>query len=223
MSFFKFLIFLALFLTVNLFAYPNYSNALKEKKIYPLGKSIYNKKCSDINVSNYDSFTALESSIQTKSRCKNLQKKYQEALALYLWEQLRVDSKKKIPKIVITHKDKCPVCGMFLYKYPRWVSMIEYKSGKKLYFDGLKDLFKYYFGHLKNVEGLYSRDYYTQKVIAVKDAYFVLGSDVYGPMGNELIAFKDKKSAENFLFDHKGKKIVTFKDITKGMVYKLDE
>jgi nitrous oxide reductase accessory protein NosL len=213
-----------LLLAVEIFAYPNYSDAIKEKKIYPLGKNIYEKRCSSIKPSNYNTFSALEDAIKNDAHCKKLQTKYQEALALYLWEKVRITKKdKKYPEIVVTHKDKCPVCGMFLYKYPRWVSMIEYSNGKKLYFDGLKDLFKYYFEDPKDIKGLFTRDYYTQETIALKDAYFVLGSDVYGPMGNELIAFKDKKSAQNFFFDHRGKKIVNFKEITKSMVYKLDE
>jgi nitrous oxide reductase accessory protein NosL len=42
-------------------------------------------------------------------------------------------------------------------------------------------------------------------------------------MGNELIAFKDKKSAQQFMFDHKGTEILTFEAITQERVYKLDE
>ena len=37
---------------------------------------------------------------------------------------------------------KCPVCGMFVAKYPNWVGMIHFKGDKYLYFDGAKDLFK---------------------------------------------------------------------------------
>ena len=68
-----------------------------------------------------------------------------------------------------------------------------------------------------------TQGYYTQETIAVKDAYFVIGSDVYGPMGNELVAFKDKERAKNFLFDHHGRKILSFDAITPQTVYKLDE
>ena len=42
-------------------------------------------------------------------------------------------------------KDKCPVCGMFVYKYPDWVGQIIFKDGATSFFDGAKDLFKYYF------------------------------------------------------------------------------
>ena len=41
--------------------------------------------------------------------------------------------------------DKCPVCGMFVAKYPDWVGEIIFTDGSVAFFDGAKDLFKYYF------------------------------------------------------------------------------
>jgi len=65
-------------------------------------------------------------------------------------------------------------------------------------------------------------DYYTLESLPAKDALFVTGSNVYGPMGNELIPFKNRKEAENFLSDHKGEKILGFKDIDAKTVMALD-
>ena len=223
MSFFK-LLSLVFLVSANLFAYPNYSQSLKIKKIYPIGEKVFKKRCSNVDVNRYNSYDDLFKGIQKDKECSSLKERYQEALALYLWDHKSL--KKKIsnyPSLHVNHKEKCPICGMFLYKYPRWVAMIEYKDGKKYYFDGLKDMFKYYFLHPKGTEGFFSRDYYTQETIPLKSAYLVLGSNIYGPMGHELIPFKDKKSAEQFLFDHKGKTIVRFKDVTKTTVHKLDE
>jgi nitrous oxide reductase accessory protein NosL len=218
------LLFLVLIVSANLFAYPNYSHSLKVKKIYPMGEKIFKKRCSQVDVAAYSSYDALLSAIQKSTKCGSLKTAYQEALALYLWDHKSVKKREtNYPSLDVDHKEKCPICGMFLYKYPRWVAMIEYKDGKKYYFDGLKDMFKYYFLHPKGIENFFSRDYYTQETIPLKSAYLVLGSNVYGPMGNELIPFKDKKSAEQFLFDHKGRSIIRFKDVTKATVHKLDE
>ena len=216
-------LFLLLFIS-DLFAHTTYSQSIKTKKIYPLGKRVYEKRCSNIDVTKYVSYDGLLEAIEKEPKCSKLKKEYKEALGLYLWDEVRVKKElKKYPSLAVSHKEKCPICGMFLYKYPRWVSMIEYKDGKKIYFDGLKDLLKYYFLHPLAIKGLYTKDYYTQKTISLKDAYFVIGSDVYGPMGNELIAFSDKKSAKTFMYDHRGKKILKFCDINEKMVYKLDE
>ena len=48
-------------------------------------------------------------------------------------------------------KDKCPVCGMFVAKYPDWVAQVRFTNGQTAYFDGVKDLCKFYFniGHYR--------------------------------------------------------------------------
>ncbi len=45
----------------------------------------------------------------------------------------------------ITPSDKCPVCGMFVAKYADFVDQIVFKDGTHAFFDGVKDMMKYYF------------------------------------------------------------------------------
>jgi len=121
-----------------------------------------------------------------------------------------------------SEEDKCPVCGMLVHKYPQWSTEIIFKDGTYVVFDGPKDMFNYYFKIFKynksrskdDIAEIYVTEYYTTKKIKVKDAYFVVGSAVYGPMGEELVPVKGKKEAETFLIEHKGKKILTFKQIS---------
>ena len=127
-------------------------------------------------------------------------------------------------------RDKCPVCGMFVYKYPDWVAQVVYKDGTADFFDGTKDLFKYYFNVKKynpkrsqaDIAVLYVSEYYDMKLIKAEDAFFVIGSDVYGPMGRELIPLTSRAAAETFKADHKGKTIIEFKDVTEKTIEKLD-
>jgi nitrous oxide reductase accessory protein NosL len=127
-------------------------------------------------------------------------------------------------------KDKCPVCGMFVYKYPDWVGQIVFKDGSIAFFDGAKDLFKYYYNlkkynpekTTKDIAAIYVTEYYDMKTIDAGSAFFVVGSDVYGPMGKELIPFVSKADAEAFKKDHKGKRILRFEDIKPGVIKKLD-
>jgi len=62
------------------------------------------------------------------------------------------------------------------------------------------------------------RDYYALKQIDAKSAWFVLGSDVYGPMGHELIPFAREAEAKEFMRDHKGKRIVRFNEVSATLV-----
>lgn len=127
-------------------------------------------------------------------------------------------------------EDKCPVCGMFVYKYPDWLAEIILKDESVEFFDGAKDLFKYYFDpkkyrpgkNKKNIAAIYVMEYYDMKMIDARNAFFVTGSDVYGPMGHELIALATEEDARNFLRDHKGKRILRFEEITPAVIEKLD-
>ncbi|MEA2098661.1 MAG: nitrous oxide reductase accessory protein NosL [Campylobacterota bacterium] len=198
----------------------------KEKKIYPMGKNIFQKMCKEnIDLNNYIEINQLKADIKSRLLCKPLNKNQFQALALYLWEVKRFGDLDNISgTIKVTKDEKCPICGMFVYKYPRWAGQIFYDE-KHYSFDGVKDLMKYYFlnEHKKGISKILVTDYYSQKAIDATKSYYVIGSDIYGPMGDELIPFINKDDAKTFYMDHKGKKILLFNDITEKEVYKLDE
>jgi nitrous oxide reductase accessory protein NosL len=209
------------FLAFNLFAYPEISTAVKEKKIYPMGERVYKKLCKTISVKEYASYENMQDAIKKQKLCKKMQKRHFEALSLYLWDKKRETITQVKAKTIQVDKDeKCPVCGMYVYKYPKWVTQIFYEN-KHYSFDGVKDMMKYYFSHKKGIKEILVRDYYTQKVIDASTAFYVIGSDVYGPMGNELIAFSDEKGAKVFYFDHKAKKVLRFNEIDADLVNSL--
>jgi nitrous oxide reductase accessory protein NosL len=119
-------------------------------------------------------------------------------------------------------RDKCPVCGMFVHKYPHWTAEIVFKDGTYVVFDGPKDMFKYYFNIKKyntnrqkdDVESIYVTDYYTTRPVNARDVYFVTGSDVLGPMGKELVPVKGEDAAGTFMKDHNGKRMLRFDEVT---------
>jgi copper chaperone NosL len=126
--------------------------------------------------------------------------------------------------------DKCPVCGMFVARYPDFVDQIVFKDGSHAFFDGVKDMMKYYFDLPKynpsktkaDIAHILVTDYYSMKLIDGLQAFYVIGSDVYGPMGKELMPFKDEAAAKEFKVDHKGTAILSFKDITPELIKPLD-
>lgn len=127
-------------------------------------------------------------------------------------------------------EDRCPICGMFVYKYPDWIAQIHFKTNETAFFDGAKDLFKYYFSVGKyhpgrspaDIIAIYVTDYYSLTSVDAARAFYVVGSDVYGPMGRELIPFSSAADAGEFLTDHRGKKIIEFEAITPDLLHSLD-
>lgn len=126
--------------------------------------------------------------------------------------------------------DKCPVCGMFVAKYPDFLAQIHFSDGMAVFFDGAKDMFKYYLSLKKyapsrdpsRVAAVYVTDYYSLLPVDGKSAYYVVGSNVFGPMGKELIPFEKESDANEFLFDHVGKEVLPFKAVTLDVLQKLD-
>lgn len=127
-------------------------------------------------------------------------------------------------------KDKCPVCGMFVSKYPDWVATVTFKDSTTFFFDGAKDFFTWYHNMQKytptknqaDISTITVNDYYTLKQVDAKKASFVIGSDVYGPMGKELVPFGKLADAHAFLKDHKGKMVLRFSDVTPRVLKSME-
>ena len=125
-------------------------------------------------------------------------------------------------------KDKCPVCGMFVAKFDQWLAQIVVPGSEPLVFDGVKDMMVYYFNPARyggdidaSKAEIWVRNYYTLEYIDGRRAFYVLGSDVLGPMGDELIPFSARDEAENFRKDHHGTEVVGFEDITAGQIMEM--
>jgi len=126
--------------------------------------------------------------------------------------------------------DTCPVCGMFVAKYPEWIATVVYKDGHAHHFDGAKDLFKYLHdvpryakGHRReDIATIAVTEYYGLTRIDAHHAWFVIGSDVLGPMGHELVPLANAAEAEEFLRDHKGREVLRFRQVTPELLRRLD-
>ena len=150
-------------------------------------------------------------------------------LVMFFWlASLAAAAEKGMPKP--TAKDKCPVCGMFIFKYPDWTSAVIFKDGSRAFFDGPKDMFKYLMDlkrynpskKTEDIDAIWVLDYYAVSPINARNAWYVLGSDVFGPMGRELIPLEKESEAKEFMKDHKGKKILKFSEVTAEVIKTLD-
>jgi len=126
--------------------------------------------------------------------------------------------------------DKCAVCGMFVAKYPDFAAQIITSDGKAIHFDGTKDMFTYYLDPTRYGKGVKQQDfaaiwvtsYYALTPTDARKAWFVIGSDVTGPMGKELLPFAKEAEAQEFKRDHKGTAILRFKDINLATIKGLN-
>jgi nitrous oxide reductase accessory protein NosL len=151
------------------------------------------------------------------------------AFVLVLSISRTADSAQVAP-VTATPADKCPVCGMFVAKYPDFLAQIIFTDGSHALFDGAKDMFKYFFDLKKynaakqrsDIAAIYVMDYYSMTPVDGRTAWYVIGSDVFGPMGRELIPFQQETEAKEFTKDHAGKQILRFDEVTPALIKGLE-
>lgn len=127
-------------------------------------------------------------------------------------------------------KDLCPVCGMIVSKYPNWIAVVVWKDGHAHFFDGAKDMFKFLFnlqkyapGHKREeIVGIHVTDFYNLERINARTAWYVTGSDVLGPMGHEFVPLATRADADDYMSEHKGKRLLSYEQITPAMPEALD-
>lgn len=125
--------------------------------------------------------------------------------------------------------DRCPVCGMFVAPHPEWIGQVRHGDGTTVFFDGCKDLFKYLHGldryapenTRRDVAAVFVTNYYDGEVVAARKAFFVIGSNVIGPMGAELVPHRTREAAEDFMKDHDGRLVLRFDEITESVIREL--
>jgi nitrous oxide reductase accessory protein NosL len=219
--------FLPLFLLLGLLSAEGVSPS-KYAKLVQKGEKVALKLCDEEKLSQIKSKKLQEmlQEIENIQPCMRLNKRNKEALAYFLMAGQSESLTDLKGQMAVPKEVKCPVCGMFVAKYPKWAARID--IGGKHYFDGVKDMMKFYifdvdFPYDRNeITNIEVTDFYTLKAIDAYKAFYVVGSDVYGPMGNELIPFSTKEAAQNFMTDHRGEKIIRFDDITPKLVMGLD-
>lgn len=124
--------------------------------------------------------------------------------------------------------DRCPVCGMFVYKYPKWAAGFVFQSGARFFhcspkcmLHNLHNVPKYQPGETReNISQIWVTEYYTTKQTAAREVFFVVGTNLVGPMGLDLIPVRGRAAAENLKSDYNGEIIVSLDQITPEIVDK---
>jgi copper chaperone NosL len=123
----------------------------------------------------------------------------------------------------ITANTRCQTCGMPSQEYPKW-QVKHLKNQVESYFCSPRCMFVAATKTPTNIslqDTIWAVDYYEQKKIDALQAFYVINSDITGPMGHDFVPFATQNAAQDFLQEHKGTKIVTFKDVTPDMITTL--
>ena len=107
---------------------------------------------------------------------------------------------------IIPEELSCGKCAMFPASYPQWQSQVIFKDGTMSAFDGCKCMFGFIHNmsqfdtvHTRDdIAKIWVRDFNSGEWVDATAAKFVIGSSVMGPMGKELIPFKEQDAAAKF-------------------------
>jgi nitrous oxide reductase accessory protein NosL len=125
---------------------------------------------------------------------------------------------------------RCPVCGMYPARFPRWAAQTVFKDGASHYFDSPVDLIAF-LQQIERFNKRYTRkdiavshvtDFETGQWIEVDQAFFVQGSTALGPMRTaDLPAFSTRQSADAFARKRNGK-VLTFTQVTPELIQSMN-
>ena len=119
-----------------------------------------------------------------------------------------------------------------VYKNPSWVAKAVTKDSKEFYFISPKSLMEFYYNPKKwpstnvndksELSSIIVTDYKTLKPIDAKYAFYVYGSNKISFAGDDLPAFENISDAKEFSNNNNGTKILSFKEISNGLIKLLN-
>lgn len=127
---------------------------------------------------------------------------------------------------------ECLVRHIKVYKDPKWVSKIELKDGKKVFFSSPKSMFEFYFQPGRwdyigvkseaDFKNIIVTDFKTLKPIDAKGAFYIYGANEISPAGDDLVVFENYNDAKVFSSKHSGKRILNFSEVKLSLINLLN-
>ena len=121
---------------------------------------------------------------------------------------------------------RCPVCGMYPARFPKWAAQIIFKDGSAHFFDSPVDLFMFLHEpkrfdtqhKAEDAAALYVADHRSGQWLDARQAAFVIDSRARGPMrGPDLPAFANTSAAEAFATEHGGRALA-FAEVDRSVM-----
>ncbi|SFV61313.1 nosL-related protein [hydrothermal vent metagenome] len=146
-----------------------------------------------------------------------------------------IDKPFKVKEVYTLNYDKNTtslVRHLKVYKNPKWVAKIKTRDNQEVYFCSPKSMFEFYHRPAKwSSVGIKSEkdfaqivvtDYLTNKAIGARDAYFIYGSNIISPAGDDLVAVETKEKADMFSKKYNGKRIFKFNEVPDALIKLLN-
>jgi len=128
--------------------------------------------------------------------------------------------------------ERDPVYQLKIDKYPNFETEMVLKNGKHIRFCCVKAMMNFYFHPEKypeygvkdrnEIDKMFVKDYLDGTKVDAKKAWYIFGSRIVGPHGDDLIPLSSKARAELFVKRYGGSRIMTTDKFTYGLIHYLD-
>jgi len=115
-----------------------------------------------------------------------------------------------------TTDGRCPLCGMKLDPASPWRAELVTAAGPVVFDTPRCALAAWRRGKV-DAKGVRVQEFYDQKWVDAAEVHFVLGSDVSGPMGADLVPVLRGRS-DKFMRDHAGERAVPLDSVTNDVI-----
>lgn len=115
---------------------------------------------------------------------------------------------------------RCKHCGMRIEPASPWRTDIVEADGTVTSYDAPRCALAVFTRDAGHGKSLRVQDYYDRQTLDAKDARFLLGGDVLGPMGPDLVPV-DPSRASKFIQDHGAERALRLDEITPAILERL--
>lgn len=125
--------------------------------------------------------------------------------------------------------DRCPITGRQLPPESRWTAAVTLRDGRSYYILSPRSLVRAYLhprdafrvADVKELTRLIVTDYATGKPLDARQAHFVLGTKIRGPLGPDLVPAADADAAARLQREHPGSRVARLQELTPDLVRNL--
>lgn len=112
---------------------------------------------------------------------------------------------------------RCALCGMRVTRGAAFSSGARTAGGDEVVFDSVKCMFRW-LGQHADAHDPWTTEHLSRSERPARELLYVLGSDLHGPMGADLVAVDTREHAEQLRESHHGSRVLTFDEIGSDVV-----
>lgn len=115
---------------------------------------------------------------------------------------------------------RCALCGMRVTRGSAFASGASEANGHEVLFDSVKCMFRW-LGQHTDARDAWTTEHLSRSERPARDLFYVMGTDIDGPMGADLVPVDTREHAEQIRTTHHGTQILAFAEVTSSVLDEL--